>query len=167
MTTTTATAASFKTKLIVGTAALTTECGLVKKASAKLDQRIQVLGMSVLAHVAEHHNITLFDTLLDSMGKGHRKTAMVDWAMKFGTISHNKDAEGKPVKDQPFKWDKTKSLDLVAAEEMPWFDCKPEKLDEVLDFGKLLAALIKKASKPDAKLSEGSAALLAKAQALL
>ncbi len=164
---TTTTTATIKTKLIVGTAALTKELGLIKTASAKLDQRIQVAGLSVLAHVAEHHNITLFNDMLDSMGKGHRKTAMVDWALKFGPVSHNVDAEGKPVKDMPFKWDKSKKLDLVAAEEMPWFECKPEKLDEVIDFGKLLAALIKKASKPDAKLSEGSRELLAKAQALI
>lgn len=157
---------AIKTTLIVGTAALTKECALVKTASAKLDQRIQVLGMSVLAHVAEHHNITLFNDLLDSMGKGHRKTAMVDWALKFGTVSQNVDKEGKVDKEQPFKWDKSKTLNLVGAEEMPWFECKPEKLDEVLDFGKLLAALIKKASKPDAKLSEGSAELLAQIKAI-
>lgn len=157
---------TIKTKLIVGTAALTTECGLVKKAAAKLDQRVQVLGLSILAHIDEHHNITLFTTLMDSLSKGQRKTAMLDWAMKFGQISQNLDKEGKLDKDQPYKWDKSKKTDLMAAEEMPWFECKPEKLDEVLDVGKMLQAILRKASKPDAKLAEGSAELLTKLQAL-
>lgn len=161
-------ALTIKTKLFTGTAVITKELGLIKAASAKLDQRIQVAGMSVLAHVAEHHNITLFTTLLDSMGKGHRKTAMVEWALANGTISENK-VDGKLVKEQPYKWDASKTLNLVTAEEKAWFEFKPENLDECFDFQKMLMSLLTKASKKQAtdptKLT--GADLLVKVQALL
>lgn len=144
------TVTAIKTKLFVGTAIIQKELGLIKSASAKLDQRIQVAGLSVLAHVAEHHNITLFNELLDSMGKGHRKTAMVEWALANGTISKN-EVDGKLDKDMPYKWDKSKTLNMVAAEEKPWFDFKPENLDDTFDFQKMLQALLTKAAKQHSK----------------
>ena len=147
---TTPTVAVIKTKLFVGTSVIQKELGLIKAASAKLDQRIQVAGLSVLAHVAEHHNITLFNELLDSMGKGHRKTAMVEWALKSGTISKN-EIDGKLDKEQPYKWDKTKTLNLPQAEECAWFNFKPENLDETFDFAKMLGALLNKAAKQESK----------------
>lgn len=147
---TTPTVAVIKTKLFVGTSVIQKELGLIKAASAKLDQRIQVAGLSVLAHVAEHHNITLFNELLDSMGKGHRKTAMVEWALKSGTISKN-EVDGKLDKDQPYKWDKSKTLNLPQAEECAWFNFKPENLDETFDFAKMLTSLLNKAAKQESK----------------
>lgn len=144
------TVTTIKTKLFVGTAVIQKELGLIKSASAKLDQRIQVAGMSVLAHVAEHHNITLFNELLDSMGKGHRKTAMVEWALANGTISKN-EVDGKLDKDMPYKWDKSKTLNLTTAEEKPWFDFKPENLDDTFDFQKMLQSLLTKAAKQQSK----------------
>lgn len=141
---------AIKTKLFTGTAVIEKELGSIKAASAKLDMRLQVAGLSVLAHVAEHGNITLFNTLLDSMGKGHRKTAMVEWALKSGTISKN-EVDGKLDKDCPYKYDKTKTLNLPQAEELAWFNFKPENLDDTLDFAKLLGALLNKASKQMSK----------------
>jgi hypothetical protein len=144
------TVTAIKTKLFIGTAVIQKELGLIKAASAKLDQRIQVAGLSVLAHIDEHHNITLFNELLDSMGKGHRKTAMVEWALKSGTISKN-EVDGKLDKEQPYKWDKTKTLNLAQAEETPWFNFKPENLDDTFDFAKMLGALLSKAAKQHSK----------------
>lgn len=137
-------------KLFVGTAAIQKELGSIKTASAKLDQRIQVAGLSVLAHVAEHHNITLFNELLDSMGKGHRKTAMVEWALKSGTISKN-EVDGKLDKDMPYKWDKSKTLNMEQAADVAWFNFKPENLDDTFDFAKMLGALLNKAAKQQSK----------------
>lgn len=139
--------ATIKTPLFTGTAVIQKELVLIKAASAKLDQRIQVAGLSILAHINEHHNITLFNELLDSMGKGHRKTAMVEWALSNGQVSKNLDADGKPVKDQPYKWDKTKTTNLQAAEDKPWFEFKPENLDETFDFQKMLLSLLSRADK--------------------
>lgn len=138
--------AAIKTKLFTGTAVIQKELVLIKAASAKLDQRIQVAGMSILAHINEHHNITLFNELLDSMGKGHRKTAMVEWALANGQISKN-EVDGKLDKDCPYKWDKSKKTNLQAAEDKPWFEFKPENLDETFDFQKMLLSLLSKADK--------------------
>lgn len=137
---------ALKTKLISDTAGIRKELASIKTAAAKLDTRLQVVGMSILAHIAEHHNITLFTDLLDSMGKGHRKTAMVEWALANGTISKN-EVDGKLDKEKPYKWDKSKALNLLAAEDKPWFEFKPENLDDTFDFQKMLMALISKANK--------------------
>lgn len=138
---------AIKTKLFTGTAVIQKELVSIKAASAKLDMRIQVAGMSILAHINEHHNITLFNELLDSMGKGHRKTAMVEWALANGQISKNMDEDGKLDKDCPYKWDKTKTTNLLAAEDKPWFEFKPENLDDTFDFQKMLMSLLSKADK--------------------
>lgn len=143
-------ATAIKTKLLIGTAPITKELASIKTAAAKLDTRLQVVGMSILAHINEHHNITLFNQLLDSMGKGHRKTAMVEWALANGTISKN-EVDGKLDKEQPYKWDKSKTLNLLAAEDKPWFDFKPENLDDTFDFQKMLMSLLNKAAKQENK----------------
>lgn len=143
-------ATAHKTKLIIGSPLITKELASIKTAAAKLDTRLQVVGMSILAHVAEHHNISLFNQLLDSMGKGHRKTAMVEWALANGTISKN-EVDGKLDKDMPYKWDKSKTLNLLAAEDKPWFDFKPENLDDTFDFQKMLQSLLNKAAKQQSK----------------
>lgn len=157
---------AIKTKLIVGADSISKELGSIKTASTKLDTRLQVVGLSILSHIEEHHNITLFNDLLSSMGKGHRKSAMVDWALKFGQIAQNVGKDGKLDPTCPYKWDKVKVTDLVAAEEMPWFDCKPEKLEEVLDLQKMLAAILRKASKEGAQITPGQEELLKGLKAL-
>lgn len=137
-------------KLIEGVAALNKEFGLLKAAGAKLDQRIQVAGLSVIQHVDKHGDITVVNGLMDAMPQGSRKTAMIEWLLAHAKLEQNL-VDGKVVKDKPWLLARDKTTNMEAAIEFPWFTFKPEKLDEAsFDFAKMLAALISKAQKAQA-----------------
>lgn len=138
--------------LIVGTEALRKEFTSIAAAGKKLDGRIQVAGLSVLSHIDQHGDVTvataLVNELFGALSKGHRKGAMVEWLVKYGKVKLNIDETTKKV--QPFLFDKAGKTNLQGACDEPWFDCKPEKIDEDFDFHKLLAALLSKAAKKNA-----------------
>lgn len=166
---TTKTTASKAATLIIGTEAIRAEFKLIAAAGKKLDTRIQVAGLSVLHHINEHGDVTvatqLVNELFGSLSKGHRKQAMVDWLVKFGKVKLNKDVASK--KAQPFLYDKHTVTDMQGATDMPWYDCKPDNEIVDLDVVKLLAALVKKATKDGAKIVEGQEDLVAKLAALV
>ncbi|ANH51111.1 hypothetical protein FDH02_gp35 [Pseudomonas phage VSW-3] len=157
--------------LIVGTEALRKEFTSIAAAGKKLDGRIQVAGLSVMSHIDTHGDVTvataLVNELFGALSKGHRKAAMVEWLVKYGKVKLNTDEATK--KAQPFLFDKSAKTNLQGACDEPWFDCKPEKLDEDFDFNKLLLALLSKAAKKNATdpTKVIGADMLAKVQALV
>lgn len=90
-----------------------------------LDKDIQLVGESVLAHIAEHKEVSLFKKLYDSLPKGSRSNALVAWALAFGQIAVNFDKETK--KAQPFLFVKEGVTNLEGAASNPWFDFKKPK----------------------------------------
>lgn len=155
--------------LIIGTDALRKEFGLIAAAGKKLDERIQVAGLSVMSHIDQHGDVTvatsLVNELFGSLSKGHRKQAMVDWLVKFAKVKLNTDESTKKV--QPFLYDKEAKTQLQEACDMPWYECKPDNEIKDLDFLKLLSALVAKATKDGAKVLPGQEELVAKAKLLL
>lgn len=150
--------------LIVGTDALTKSIESIIRRGNKLQDEVQVLGLSLLAHINEHSNVTLLNKLVLEFPKGLRRNALVEWALANGKVKLN---EGEDKKTLPLLFDKTKATNLDKANDKPWFDFKPEKpVDECFDFAKMLAVLVGKASK-STNLADGQAELLAAAKALL
>ena len=138
-----------KAALIVGTVELNKAIDSVINRGKKLDDSIQLLGLSLLGHTDEHGDITLMNRLLVSFPKGSRRNAFAEWALKFGKFQLN---TGADKKDVPFHFAKERTTDLLGAEGMMWTEFKPEQdLDKVFDFGALLQALIKKADQATAK----------------
>lgn len=154
--------------LIVGKAALDKEFGLLKAAGAKLDQRIQLAGLSVINHIDQHGDITVAQGLMDSLPKGARSAAMVEWLLAHAKLEQNV-IDGKVVKEAPWKYAKGKETKLQAAIESPWYTFKPEKLDEPsFDFQAMLNSLLSKATKAAASGKEIKGAdQLARIQLLL
>lgn len=135
--------------LIVGTAELNKAIDSVINRGKKLDDSIQLLGLSLLSHTGEHGDITLMNRLLVSFPKGSRRNAFAEWALKFGKFSLN---TGADKKDVPFHFAKDRETDMVGAEGVMWTEFKPEQdLDKVFDFGAMLQALLKKADQAIAK----------------
>lgn len=135
--------------LITGTAELNKAIDSIISRGKKLDDSIQLLGLSLLAHTQEHGDITLMNRLLVSFPKGSRRNAFAEWALKFGKYSLN---TGADKKDVPFHFDRERTTDMVGAEGIQWTEFKPEQdLDKVFDFGAMLQALIKKADQATAK----------------
>ena len=131
--------------LIVGTAELNKAIDSVINRGKKLDDSIQLLGLSLLAHTQEHGDITLMNRLLVSFPKGSRRNAFAEWALKHGKFMLNTGTDKAAV---PFLYSKEKTTDLLGAQATPWVEFKPEKpLDDVFDFAAMLNALLKKADK--------------------
>lgn len=92
---------------------------------ASLDKDIQFTGLSVLAHIQQHKEPSLFIKLYNALPKGSRSNALVAWSLAFGQIEVNEDKETK--KDRPFLFAANKVTDLAQASEKPWFDFKKPK----------------------------------------
>lgn len=153
---------ALKTTLIVGTADIGKAIDSIVTRGKKLDDSIQLAGLSILNHVELHGDISLMNRLLVSFPKGSRRNAFAEWALFHGKFKLNTGDDKKTV---PFLYDKTRETKLLQAEAKAWTEFKPEQdLDQVFDFGKMLAALMAKAGK--AKNLEG-AELLAQVKALM
>lgn len=117
-------------KLIVGTAAIDKAIASIKNRGAKLDNDIQLAGLSVLAHTAEHGDTGVMDRLVNAMPKSARKLALVEWMLAYGCarkLDPKDKAEAERIKaGGVFKFDKERKLDLVGAEEKKWHEFKPE-----------------------------------------
>lgn len=131
--------------LLTGTAAIDKAILSISNRGKKLDGDIQMCGLSILAHIEQHGDITLFTKLYHAMSAGSRRNALVDWACQFGKLAVNLDADKK---ERPFLYVKTKATDMTGAMEKPWYECKPEKaLDEEFDFVSKLTSLLAQAKK--------------------
>lgn len=109
--------------------AITLAIASIKSRGAKLDNDIQLTGLSILAHIQKHREVSLFGQLYAAMPQGSRKNALLKWALAFGAITVNMDK--KSSKEQPFLFNKERAdseagTDLQGATEKPWFLFKPE-----------------------------------------
>lgn len=134
-----------KQTLIVGTAALSKAVASIATRGKKLDSDIQVAGVSILAHINEHGNVTLLNDLALALPKGSRLNALKEWACKFGKVKLNEGADRKTV---PFLYHKEGVTDIDGAWDAPWYDFAPEKeLLALFDVNAELAKLVKRAAK--------------------
>jgi len=142
---TTATKVSKSPALISGAAAIDKAILSISNRGKKLDGDIQVCGLSVLAHIEQHGDISLFIKLYMAMSAGSRRNALVDWACQFGKLDVNLREDKK---ERPFLYAKGKTTNLVGAMEKPWYKCKPEKaLADEFDFIGKIQGLLDAASK--------------------
>lgn len=122
----------------------------VKDAGKRLDDAIQQVGMSVLAHVGQYGDVTVVTGLYNAMPNGSRKKALVEWLVAFGKLSVNPDK--KTRKELPFLFDRTKETNLEAAAAKPWYECaKPADPLEVVDVQAMALALVNRITKAQSK----------------
>ena len=122
--------------------------GVIKVRGEEFDQAVQQVQLSVLHHMDQHGDITLFEGLFAALPKGSRRNALAEHAVKYGKLVINLDSDPKKRKAKPFLFDKTKTTDLAGAQAEPWFEMSPKKpVDMAFDFQAQLLALLKKADK--------------------
>ena len=96
----------------------------------KLDADIQAAGLSIINHVQEHGDTTLADKLVNALPKGSRKLALVECMLAFSKMrlldKANPEDGPRIASGAYFAFDKTKTTNLEAATDKPWFDFKPE-----------------------------------------
>lgn len=130
--------------LIVGSADITKAIEGIQRRGRKLDTDIQQAALSCIAHAGQHGDITLCNRLLEALPKGARQRALIEWFLAFGNVAKN-DAKGK---DQPaFVYDKTRTVDVDAGRETPWYEMgkQGDTLEAAFDLRARLASLLKQA----------------------
>lgn len=161
-------------KLIVGTAAIDKAITSIKNRGAKLDNDIQLAGLSVLAHTAEHRDTGVMDRLVNAMPKSARKLALVEWMLAYGVARKldpkNKDEAAAIKAGRVFQYEKERKLDLEGAQEKQWHEFKPEAdVVTAFDAQSAVAALLARMRGAAAKglTIEHKAQALADAKALV
>lgn len=148
-------------KLYTNAAEITSAIKSIKTRGVKLSQDIHKTGVSCLAHIEKHGDITLLNNLLAALPAGWRKNALIAWAEAHGKVSFD-------TKEKSFAYDKAKSTDIEGATMIAPEDFKPEAEYKPMDLDAMIAAIIKKAEKADkAKGDKVDAAVLAKLKELV
>lgn len=124
----------------------------IKTRGQELDHDIHVAGVSCLAQIRDHSNTTLLNNLVNALPKGARKTAFVEWALKFGSVRllvKGDEADADAIaKGQTFKLKRDKDTDLDGAIANAWYNFKPEPdVLDVFDLNKAFNRLQKQYSK--------------------
>lgn len=159
-------------ELLVGTSAINKAIASIKNRGAKLDNDIQLVGLSVLAHTAEHGDTSVMDALVNAMPKSARKLALVEWMLAYGRaekLDPKLDAEAIKA-GRVFKYNKERKLDLVGATENKWWEFKPEaSVQTAFDAQAAVASVLARMRKASANgmTIEHKAEALAQAQALV
>jgi hypothetical protein len=130
-------------KLVTDKAELDKLIKSIASAGTRLDQQIQLAGLSCLDHLKKHGDVGFVNRLYLALSKGARKAAMSSWLLTHGSLVANADANKK---EMPFKFTKDKGTNVEAAAADPWYDHKPDAApDEVFDLAKAIEGIIKKA----------------------
>lgn len=146
---TTSKAAAPAVKLITDVKALDAAIVSIGKRGKKLDDDIQLAGLSCIAHTEKCGDIGPVNRLFLALPKGARKNAFAEWALMFGKYVLN---EGATRKEMPFLFGKEKVTNMEGAQDKPWFECKPEQdVLTVVDIPGMVAALLKRIQKDQEK----------------
>lgn len=134
------------TKLITDLSALNAAIKSIAGRAKKLDQDIQIAGLSCLAHIEKHGDVRPLNALRNALGQGHRKNALDIWAFNFGKVEANTDAASK--KEHPYRYAKEAVTNIEGAAAEPWYSFKPDQdPDEIFNVQKAVRAILAKAAK--------------------
>lgn len=113
--------------------------------SMKLQDRIHEVAVAIMLHTYKHADFSRAQTLVDGLGKGVRRSALVEWFKAAGLKVSEQEQKfnGFNAKKMEDKWGK------CLAE--PWHTMKPENPFAGFDLDAELARLIAKAEKAMAK----------------
>jgi len=129
--------------LVKGAKAIAQLINTIRADGKVLDDSIQLAALSCVSHATEHGDVTLACELFKALPKGARSKALTEWFVQYSQLTVN---TGLKAKELPFILDRTKALDLEAANANPWYNCKPEKHpSEEFDLIKAMEALLTRA----------------------
>lgn len=109
--------------------------------SNKLQDRIHEVAVAIMLHCYKHNEFTKAQTLVDGLGKGVRRVALVEWFKMAGLKVSQENAQfnGFNKDKMQDKWGKCLSE--------PWYTMKPENPFAGFDIDAEIARLIAKAEK--------------------
>lgn len=106
----------------------------------KLDEMIHVAAASIVAHIAEHREVSLANQLIEAMPKGSRVNAVIAYFDKVSQATY--DSVSKT-----FTFDRNKSADQELAVSKSWTEYKPEAPYGGMDLRAVMLKMIVAADK--------------------
>lgn len=99
-----------KSPLILEETALTAAIKAVGKAYASAADQVQVILASATVQAIQHGNTDPLNDLIMAVGRGVRKQAIVDWAMKHAPVVAESDEKAKKEKPLRFSRERIEAL---------------------------------------------------------
>ena len=121
----------------------------IKSAGTKYKAQVHIVAVSIIGHIFEHGDTRLADNLLDAMGKGVDRQAMIHYLEDMGCVKWSR-------KDARFVLNKTARAEMVfdeaylEADDTPrWYDYAREKkaLSSSFDLEARVASLLEQLKK--------------------
>ncbi len=94
----------------------------IAKRAAKLDVDIHIAAIQCMLHAQKHGDVTLMDSLVNSLGKSHRKLGLMIWVTGFSPIAWNGDGKVGLLKAETKKF---VAFDIEGADETPFWMYEP------------------------------------------
>lgn len=134
-----ATVATFKTTMT--TKQMDAAMASVIATSNKLQDEIHDVAVAIMLHAYNHADFTRAQQLVDGLGKGVRRAALVEWFTQAGLKVSEKEQKfnGFNKAKMADKWEKCKAT--------PWYNLKPENPFAGFDLDAEIAKLLKRAQK--------------------
>lgn len=127
----------------------------------KMNAKIQEMAVSIIGHIHEHGDTTLADRLLDAMGKGLDRQAMVAYLEEYGCVRFEK-GSGKFAINKKKRAEMEFDEDYLMGEEaMKWCEFAKAKKALTSSFDlearteSLLKSLAKKREEGDVEIKHG------------
>ena len=123
----------------------------IAKNRDKINAELQTLAVSIIGHICEHGDTTLADRLLDAMGKGLDRQAMVLYLEDMGAVRFDK-GTGKFVLSKKKRAEMEFDEDYLTSEDAPkWYEYAKAKgaLSSTFDLEAKIAALLKQMAKKE------------------
>ncbi|AEZ65044.1 hypothetical protein F401_gp19 [Aeromonas phage phiAS7] len=118
----------------------------VAKKSNTLQADVQRVAVGIMAHAYHHGDYSRAATLINALGEGIRKKALIEWFHLAGLTIDEENGGFKGWQGKGFiekHW--------ARITEKKWWECKPENVWQGFDLNAELARLIKKAEQANKK----------------
>ena len=139
-------------KLFTTTTEIKKAIASISNRGKKLDLDIHIAGVSCLAHVAEHGDTTVLDSLVQALPKGSRKNAFVAWCLEFGNVrlleKENTKEASAIAQGRIFTKYVGKAVNIEGAIAQSWTTFKPEQdIHTAFDLGSSTKRLVQQYTK--------------------
>lgn len=143
-------------QLINGAPAIDKESRLAGAAGVKLENRYQIIAVSVLHHVAKHGDISVARNMMAAFPQSLQGNQMLRFLETFGpirvlTADDVKDGQYAGLEEGTIVYDKTRKLKLAEAMEKPWWKTMKPAVYHPLDLQAEIVKLLDRVTRQQKK----------------
>ena len=108
-----------------------------------MQKAVQYAAVGVLMHAKKHGDYSKANELVKALGNGVRRKALVEFFVTFGGLVIDAEDANKGFTG----WKGKEAISVEAAQEVAWWELKPEQPFKGFDLDKEIEKLVKRAEK--------------------